>query len=194
MSASPVSICSNALLMLGDSPISSFDDSGDRVLKAANLWPSVRDFVLRSHPWNCAVKRIVLAPLVDAPPFDFAYAFPLPNDWLRTLSIGEEGERPRYRMEAGVILMDDNACRLRYIFRNENVASWDASLIWATTMVMRGVLAYGITQSTSLEQVISGILRPLLREARAVDGQEDDTEVIDDSPLMQARYIGSRGY
>ena len=60
--ATAVSICSNALLMLGDNPINSFDESAtpgglDRARIADNLWPSTRNSILRSHPWNCAIKR-----------------------------------------------------------------------------------------------------------------------------------------
>ena len=52
--ASSVSICSNALIALGANPISSLDTSGtdglDRVRIAANLYPTVKAAILRSHP------------------------------------------------------------------------------------------------------------------------------------------------
>jgi hypothetical protein len=48
--ATDVSICSNALLMLGDGPISDFTTVNDRTRLCANLFPQVRDAVLRSHP------------------------------------------------------------------------------------------------------------------------------------------------
>jgi hypothetical protein len=191
MSATPVSICSNALLMLGDTPISSFDDPSDRALLASNLWETARDYVLRRHPWNCAVKRAVLNPDETGPDFDFAYQFTLPGDFLRVLSVGEEGERPRYRVEGRKILAETGALRLRYIFRNENVATWDAGLVWAMTLVMRAIFAYGITQSTSLEQLVEGVMRDVLKQARAVDGQEDEPDALDHSPLLEARYVGS---
>ena len=189
----PITICSNALLMLGDNPIADFDEDNDRARLASNLWPIARDAMLRRHVWNCAIKRVILAPLTTAPAFDYGYQFQLPGDWLRTLSIGEEGDRPRYRQEGRVILMDESACRLRYVFRNENTATWDALLIECMTMVMRRVFAYPISQSGSLEQAIAGYVREALREARAVDGMEDEPEAMDDSPLLAARLIGGGG-
>lgn len=189
----PVTICSNALLMLGDNPIADFDEDNDRARLASNLWPIARDAMLRRHVWNCAIKRVILAPLVTAPAFDYGYQFQLPGDWLRTLSIGEEGERPRYRIEGRVILMDENACRLRYVFRNENPATWDALLVECMTMVMRRLFAYPISQSGSLEQAIAGYVREALREARAVDGMEDEPEAMDESPLLESRFIGASG-
>lgn len=194
MSATPVSICSNALLMLGDNPIADFKEDSDKARLASNLWETTRDHVLRRHPWNCAIKRVILSPDTVAPAFDFKTQFELPADWLRTLSVGEEGERPRYRMEGRKVLMDQSVCKLRYVFRNENPATWDSMLVWCMTRVMRALFAYPITQSTSLEQLIEQEVAQLLREARAVDGQEDEPEAFDESPLLAARRIGGSGY
>lgn len=189
--ATAVSICSNALLMLGDKPINSFAEASDRAKLAANLWPQLRDYVLRSHPWNCAVKRQVLSPLTAAPAFGFNYAFLLPSDWLRTLQIGEDGERPEYRIESRNILMNEGTCKLRYIWRNDNPATWDALLVHAMTLVMKAAFAYPITQAGSIEQLAQQVLAPILKQARAVDGQEDDVDYLDDSPLYVAGFIGS---
>lgn len=192
--ATAVSICSNALLMLGDKPINSLEEASDRARLAANLWPDLRDFVLRSHPWNCAIKRVTLNPAATAPDFDFSYAFTLPGDWLRTLQVGRTGERPEYRIEGRQILMHEGVCRLRYIWRNDNPAIWDALLVHAMTMVMKAAFAYPTTQAGSIEQLAQSILQPILRQARAVDGQEDDVDYLDDSPVYAAGFIGGGGY
>ena len=191
-SATPVSICSNALLMLGDTPISSFEDNSDRSRLAANIWPTARDYVLRRHPWNCAIKREVLNPDEGAPAFDIVRQFTLPGDLLRVLSVGREGERIPYKVEGRKILSDVAALQLRYIYQNDNPATWDALLVWGMTQVMRAVFAYGITQSTSLEQLVETVMRDVLKQARAVDGQEDEPDALDDSPLIYARYRGVR--
>jgi hypothetical protein len=194
MSATPVSICSNALLMLGDEPISDFDEGTDRARLAANLWESWRDHVLRRHPWNCATKRVQLAPDATAPAFDFSAQFSLPSDFLRVQSVGYEGERPRYKVEGRKLLMDGTVLNLVYTWRNEVPATWDAMLIMAMTRVMRACFSYAITQSGSLEQLVESELVAVMRDARAVDGQEDPNEALDDSPLMAARFLGSSGY
>lgn len=198
MSTTDISICSNALQTLGDAPISSFDEAGlsDRARLAANLWPTVRDFVLRAHPWNCAIRRVSLPPLAAKPAFDFGYQFLLPGDCMRVLSVGLEGERPRYKVESTaegrVVLMDRNSCLLRYVYRGDP-STWDAMLVWGMTESMRAVLAYGVTQSGTMEQIVKQALRDVLRQARAVDGQEDEPDALDDSPLIAARYGSYRG-
>lgn len=189
--ATAVSICSNALLMLGDAPINSLEEGTVRANMAANLWPDLRDFVLRSHPWNCATRRVILSPETTAPAFGFLYSFLLPSDWLRVLELGEEGERPRYRIEGRKLLADDSVCKLRYVWRNDNPATWDALLVHAMTLVMKAAFAYPITQAGSIEQLAQQVLDPILRRARAVDGQEDDVEYLDDSPLYAAGFVTS---
>ncbi|MCP6417776.1 hypothetical protein NL482_26825, partial [Klebsiella pneumoniae] len=78
-----------ALLALGAHPINSFDENTDHARLCSNLYPTVRNKLLRAHPWNCVVKRVVLSPVSTAPVFGFRFQFALPGDLLRVLSIGE---------------------------------------------------------------------------------------------------------
>lgn len=187
MATSEVEICRNALMLLGDAAISSFNDEGDRVTLAANLWPNARDAVLRSHPWNACVKRVALAPEAGAPAFDYAYSFVLPGDWLRTLSVGLKGETPAYEQENGRLLTDENVCYLRYVFRNENVATYDSLLVAALEAYMAFAMAYPITKSASVQEAMANRYQFLLKQARSVDGQEQPPEDFGDTPLMSVR-------
>jgi hypothetical protein len=194
MPQTAVSICSNALLLLGDNPISSFDDSSDRARMASNLFEPARDYVLRRHPWNCAIKRVTLSPDATAPAFDWGYQFTLPADFLKVLSIGERDAEGEFRIEGRKLLCDDNPLLLRYVFKNDNVGSWDPGLVWAMTSVMKALFAYPITQSTTMEQVVESVLRDVLRVTRGVDGQDDTPETLGDNPLLASRFIGSSAW
>lgn len=196
MAASEVTICSNALLSLGAKPISSFEeatqsDGLDRARLCANLWPPLRDAVLRSHPWNCATKRVLLAPDTTTPAFDYTNQFSVPGDWLRTLCVGYAGNELDYQQEGRYILCDTDSLPLRYIWENTNVASWDSMLVQAMELGMAAKLAYPITKSTSKEEACKTSYSQYLREVRAVDGQENPPETLGDFPLMRARYAGS---
>lgn len=186
--ATSVSICSNALLILGAQPINSFDDANDRARIAANLYPQVRDEMIRAHAWNCAIKRVILAPDVSTPPFDYAYQFTLPGDWVRTLSVGEYGQEFDYRSEGRRILADTNTLPLRYVFSNTNEGSWDAGMIESVTMRMAARMAYAITQSAALSEQLAKESEYVLRRARAADGQDDPPVTFGDFPLLSSRY------
>jgi hypothetical protein len=187
MASSAVQICSNALLLLGAQTINAFNEENDRAKLASNLWENCRDAVLRSHPWNCAVKRVALAADVDAPAFEWTAQFTLPGDFLRLLSIGEEGEIIAFQLEAGKILCDEDPVNLRYLFRNENVTSWDSLLVEAMTAYMAMTMAYPITKSASVQETMAKLYEFKLRQARAVDGQENPPEQFGDYPFLDAR-------
>lgn len=184
---SAVSICSAALIELGDKPISSFDENNDRTRAVSNLYALKRDAVLRSHPWNCAIKRVVLSPDTNGPEFDWQYQFDLPNDWLRTLSVGIDGCEDDYVIEGRKLLMNKNVCYLRYVYRNNDEATWDAILVDAMKEVMKASIAYSITKSTSKEQLVQQVVQQVLRMARTVDGQENPPETLGDFPLLANR-------
>jgi hypothetical protein len=185
--ATDVSICSNALLMLGDESIADFNEESKRAELCENLYPQVRLAVLRSHPWNCAVKRVALAPDVTAPAFDYAYAFNVPDDWLRTLQVGQYGCEVNHQHEARQILADDNPLYLRYVFANLNEATWDAMLVHGVSLAMKAALAYPITKSASLATACLADAESFLKSCRAVDGQDDPPETLGDFPLLSAR-------
>lgn len=194
MAVTAVTICANALMMLGQRPIVSFDvavDESDQARLANSLWPTVRDYVLRSHPWNCAIKRLSLPPDAAAPLFDFRYQFTLPEDYLRALSVGEVSGGVEYKIEGGKLLSDANPCLLRYVFRNEVAQTYDAMLVMALTESMRAAFSYATTQSGTLEQALRQALAPLLKQARAVDGLDDTPDFMEHAPLLEARYIGT---
>lgn len=191
MSATQVSICSNALLMLGAKSISSMNEDNDRAQLASNLYESVRDMTLRSHPWNCAVKRVLLAADTEAPAFDYTAAFTLPSDWLRTLQVGEDGYEVDYKMESGKILAGGTSLPLRYIWRNTVESTWDAMLVHAMELQMAAAMAYPITMSTSKEDAAFKKLQAFMRDARNVDGQDDPAQTLGDYPLLQSRFGGS---
>lgn len=188
-----VSICSNALLMLGAQTINSFNDATalDRAKLCANLYPTVRNDLLRTHPWNCAVKRLVLSPDATPPAFGYSQQFQLPTDCLRVLDVAEGGAQIDYRLEGRSIQANTTVLQLRYVFRNEDENTWDETLVSLMTLAMAARLAYAVTQSASLEQVRIQEFQMALRTAKAVDGQEEPPETFGDFPLIAAR-MGAR--
>lgn len=184
-----VQICSNASLMLGGQSFSAFADTPPRAKLAQDLWPTIRDYLLRSHPWNCAVKRAVLDTAdATAPDFDYSNRFALPEDCLRVLSVGLNGQAQDYELEGRFLLTDEAALYLRYIWQNTDPLTWDPLLVHAATVVMRSVFANPLTGSTSLEQLIEQVLAPILKKARAVDGQENPPETFGNESLFGAGF------
>jgi hypothetical protein len=193
--SSEVAICSQALILLGDQPISSFTDGNDRALACSSLYPQTRDEIIRMHPWNSCIKRVNLSPLVDEPVFEWASAFQIPGDCLRILSIGENGTFTDYRIEGRKILANQGTVLLRYLFRNIDVGTYDAGLMQSLVYAMAWKLAWTITRSAPRQQQAQLEFEQVLRRAKAVDGQEDVAESMSDAPFLYVRstYGGFNG-
>lgn len=187
--ATAVSVCSNALIQLGDSPIASFATSeGDRARMCSNLWPQVRDMLLRAYPWPCIRKRAVLAPEATAPAFDWGYSFLLPSDCLRIIQVGERNERPDYEVAGGKILADTDALYIVYAWKNEDPAQWDSVLVDLASCEMAARLAYPITQSASMAKLKRDEADLAMRKAKSIAGQDNEPEEYGDSPFTDVRY------
>lgn len=194
--ATAVSICSNALVMLGDNPINNFSEaqgSGglDRARIASNLWPTVRDSVLRSHPWNCAMKRIVLSPLAETPAFEWSFQFVLPSDWLRNHQInGVHTDQVDFVTEGRRLMMNESSCYLRYVYRNIDIGTWDPILVDACELYMASRMAKPITGSDTDAERLMRAFENKVRLARTVDGQDDSPQQFGSYEILNAR----RGY
>ena len=185
---SDVQICSNALLLLGDETIASFDEGTTRATLCSNLWPTVRDAVLRSHPWNCAMVRVALAADTTTPAFDWSYQFSLPGDFLRVWTVGKDDQAlVDWAVEGFKLLCDEAIAYFRYIKRLENAAAYDALLTRAMTTGMAKALAYPITKSMTTVEAMAKLHEMDLREARTVDGMEGTGEISTDSALLRVR-------
>lgn len=191
--ATDVSICSNALLLLGDNPINALDPPDDSAagLLAANLYPQVRQWMLRAHPWNCAIKRVILAPDTAPPPFDYAFQFSLPDDWLRTLQVGQKDIPVDFQIEGRKILCDESVFYLVYVFNNTVEATYDSMLAYMLTLAMKAAMAYPITKSSALAQLCQQELQAELKKARSVDGMENPPDTLGDFRLLSAGFMSS---
>lgn len=172
--------------MLGAQTITSLSDTSDKAVLCLNLYPQIRDSVLRSHPWNCCIKRVQIAANATAPLFDYAYSYNLPADWLRTIAVGEYGQETDYRCEGRLILSDESPLKMRYIALTDET-TWHSGLVEAVTMALAEALAYPITQSASMQQAMAQKAKVSMKRARAEDGQEDPPETLGDFRLLAAR-------
>ena len=75
-----VSICSDALIMLGAAEISSLNEGTDEAKVADRLYDDIKIMALSMYPWSWSFKKTALARSVDAPTNEWAYQYPLPGD------------------------------------------------------------------------------------------------------------------
>ena len=175
--ATEVSICSNALRRLGDSPITSLTDNTERARLCNGFYADARDAVLRSHPWNFAITRATLAQLSTTPSYGYAYQYSLPTDpyCLRVL----EMEYADYKFkiensstEGRVLLTDESTAKILYIARVTDTIKFDAMFTDVLIAKLAVDLAYPVTNSVTFQAQMQKLYQLKLSEARSIDGQE----------------------
>lgn len=186
--ATDVSIASNALLMLGKGPISSFSEAGDGATITSNLYAQLRDQLLRGYTWNCAKKRVTLTPDLAAPDFDYTYQYSLPSDWCRNIQVGLKDDSIDFEVMGTKILANDNPLYLVYGFQNTVEATWDDMLVMAMTLEMKAAIAYAITKSASVRDQALLERDNYLKQCRRVDSQDEPSQQLGDERLYNAGF------
>jgi len=77
-----LSICSDALILLGAAPISSFTEGSDGAQACDRLYPDLRDNIIANYMWSWSVQKAQLARLSTNPLDEWKYAYQLPGDML----------------------------------------------------------------------------------------------------------------
>ena len=77
-----LSICSDALILLGAAPISSFTEGSDGAQACDRLYPDLRDNIIANYMWSWSVQKVQLSRLSTNPLDEWKYAYQLPGDML----------------------------------------------------------------------------------------------------------------
>lgn len=190
MALSDVALCARALMRIGASPISSFDDGTVEAQVSRALFGSVSDALLSAYGWSFAMTEQVLN-LVDEPSLaNYRYAYELPFGFLRALSVGtlSGGRVEEYRLARGRIYTRCGDAVLTYIFRPDEVvfpAYFDQALIAR----LAAEFTIPITESTSRAEVMFGLSEREFERARQVDAQQDTPMAFERFPLVDVRGV-----
>ena len=183
------------LTRIGASPITSLTDGSDSANAADDVYTEVRDGLLRSHPWNFATQRQKLARSATAPTVEFDFAYPVPADWIRTVSVHNNDAGSGtilYRLEfvAGqnAIVTSADAVYMRYIYRvtDPNQMSPD----------FRTALEYSLAEALAIKLAASNVLRrEMSDEAKRAKAAARSSDAMGSFPELRPRgsWATSRG-
>lgn len=188
MPLSPVALCSRALLKIGAQPIQSFYDDRVEAEIALALFEPIRDAMLSAYPWRFAVTQATLPLLEDAPLADYDYAFQLPNDCLRVLSIGNNGSSrgTRYRRVGNTLHASENPVILDYIFRPDDESA-PAYFEAALMAKLAAEFCLPLTENTQRATALNALAEREFERAKRIDAQQDSPRALDDFILLQGR-------
>jgi len=167
--ASEVDICNRALQKLGAERITSLSEDSRNARACNAAYSTVRDALLRAHPWNFAIERAELAADATEPAWGRANAFQLPSDFLRLLPNYPEDavNSTDWQIEGQKIYTDDDApIYIRYIKRTTDTATFDPLFVEALSAKMALELCEEITQSNTKKSDLKDDFKTMILEAR----------------------------
>lgn len=160
-----------ALLALGANTITSLTTDTTKEAVVCNIfYDTVRQSLLRSHPWNFAIKRSTLAQLSTSPGFEYTYQYTLPSDCLRALRLYDSTSE--FKIEGRYLLSNEDVVKLIYIRDVEDTSLFDPCFTEMFSLALAGSIAFTLTGTSRLSAMATERYTQLKREAKQWDGQE----------------------
>lgn len=188
MPLSPVALCSRALLKIGSKPIQSFYDDRAEADIALAFFEPTRDALLSAYPWRFAVAQMTLPRLNQTPIADYPYAYQLPSDCLRVLSVGQ-GNASRgvtYRRVGNTLLCHAEDITIDYIFRPDDEIA-PAYFEQALMVRLAAEFCLPLTENVSRAEMLYRLADTEFERAKRIDAQQDTPRALDDFSLLNAR-------
>lgn len=201
--ASEVNICNLALQQMGRSVrITALDgsDTSEAATICTLQYPISRDAVLRAFPWNFATVRIALTNFEEDPDFEYSMYYKLPSDYLWLREIFEAGREP-YKIEqfassnSGTIKVIatnlGSPINIKYTARVTDPTLFEPLFIVTLAAHIAAEVAIPLRESRSTADGLWKVYQAKLREARAVDSQEDTSDQVPQGSWVDSRFTGS---
>jgi hypothetical protein len=195
----PTSICNIALARCGATEISSFENDQSReAVLCRRLFHPARRMALVAHHWNGAKRAAQLTENTDVTPVFWSYAYDLPDDFLRMISVHPSNdlnsETPYALQNANdadadmVLMADANQIYVQYVFDNDDVTSLSQGFREVLNFVLARDLCMSLGKSTSKYELTNREYRRALTMAKSIDGMQDYPERLSDGTWLKSRY------
>ena len=196
-----ISICSDALIMLGAKAITSFNDGTDESSACDRLYSDIRDSTLATYPWTFSFKKIQLAQLLTAPTSVWKYQYQLPGDKISNPRAVYNSANPGspvqkdWEIQGDVMLTNLTSVYIDYQYSLGEFAM-PQYFVQLLKYMMSWHLAMPITEQTDKAQywqrVAIGDISEngrggYFRTAMQIDGQNNPVRVIEDYSLIAVR-------
>ena len=184
--ATDTSIANQALLALGEAPITSLGDDTKPAKAVKAIYADVRDAVLEASSWTFAVKRFNPPKSATPPLHGFANAFPLDSNILRVLSIGRDNVD--WDVEGSDLVTNETAVSLKAIVRIDDPSLYSPLFVQAFAARLAADLAIVITKSHKMRETQLAVYEKRLQEAASMDGTQHKSKRMRSTYLTNARY------
>lgn len=195
----PTTICNMALVRCGAKEITSFQDDVSREAQICRrLFHASRRTALASHHWNGAKRSVQLSENTAVTPVFFDYAFTLPTDLIRIISVHPSNDEDAwcdYDIEDAnstaaqvVLVTDSNQLYIKYVFDNTDLTTMSDGFRDVLVFVLARDICMSLGKSSQKYDLTDKQYRRALTIAKSIDGFQDRPQRIADGSWSTARW------
>jgi len=163
--ATAISICSNALVLLGHDTISSFEEEGIGAKVASNFYETVYKAKLVDYEWDFASRKVLLTKLSDTPLNTWKFAYQLPSNHLRTITTYPHSD---YEQFEDKIYSNTDNLQLDYIYRVDE-SFLPPAYREALELYLAAKWAIPVTENATNAGIYLDMHKAQLRKAKSID-------------------------
>ena len=181
--ATDISMCSNALLLLGHSTINAFTDVGAGAKAANNLYETVYEDALTGYPWRFAMGKVALSKLVAAPLNEWLNGFQLPGD---LLLVYRTYPRSNFEIYEDVLYSDQDTVEIDYWFKPEET-TLPPYFVKYLQYALAAEFAISVTDNRTLAETFDAKATQQKMIAMNRDSQGRTNNAIESAPFLEVR-------
>lgn len=185
-----IAIASNALVLIGASPIASFDDGDAGAIVAKNIYSEIVEDALTSHPWRFTIKQSdQLSRLSAAPNSIWSAQYQIPSDCLVVRRVLVNDSDLAYEVYEDKILCnagETSEVYANYIYSTP-VNEWPPYFRLAVQLKLASIFAIAVIQKPAISASFEAQADMQMRKARNVDSQIDTVPVIETKRFITVR-------
>lgn len=178
--ATDIDMASNALVLIGDDPISALSDS----TAASNLYLETYKLVLSQHPWTFALKEQFLSRLTQAPDTEtgYSYAFRMPTDIIRLWAVLNIRD---YRIVGENLYANATEVFARYVYKVSETLL-PPHVVKTIEYKLAADFAISVAEDEQKSEIFERKYLNQLGQAMAVDAQQQPQVGIRNNPILRA--------
>lgn len=199
--ASKTDIANQALGRVGAKLIfdlGELDNKNARIV--SNVFEATVRELARMHKWNCLKRRSSLAQVLPAPAFGWTYAYELPADCLRMVSLnGHDAwqDVDEFEIEGRRLLTDEPTAEITYIAYEEDANQYDSLFTDCLVVLLASKIAVTVRQDEAVAaQLKEEFIKHSLPQAKRIDGNERKAHpinLVSGSAWVRSRHISTNG-
>ncbi len=183
MANSAISICSDAIVLLGGQPIASFTDGDTGSLLAAQLYETTYHAMLTETLWHFATRTEKLAQLAEEPDNNYKYKYQLPVDCLYVVNADTE----QYEIYETQLYANSPTLQIEMIYPVDEI-NLPSYFVKALEYNLASLFAIPLTGNVSRGEFYRNLYELELKRAKRADASSRPGYTMGDDRYLKVRY------